>query len=184
MVFLRGVLRTCARPALAAAVLWPGAAQALGDGVQIECAQQIDGWGWRHYVLIMAGVAAAIVALTLLAWGAHRLWQRRTGWHTGFSFPLAAVIITGLLLVGSGLFLTPNASGVYESFGVDVSGTFRILMDYPFLLALPLILFPFLLLRVENDPHREQYFAAFAALEFALLCMAQWVIHNPIVIAC
>ena len=124
------------------------------------------------------------VALTLLAWGVHRIWQRRTGWPTGFSFPLAAVIITGLLLGGRGLFLSPHASRVYASFGVELSGAFRILMDYPFLLALPLILFPFLLLRVENDPHREQYFAAFAALEFALLCMAQWVIHNPIVITC
>lgn len=184
MVFVRQLLRACARPALAAGVLWPGAAWALGDSVEIECARHTDGWGWQHYVFIMGGVAAAIAGLTLLAWGVHRLWQRRTGWRTGFSFPLAVAVITGLLLVGSGLFLSPRASQVYESFGIDLSGVFRILMDYPFLLAAPLILFPFLLLKVENDPHREQYFAAFAALEFALLCLAQWVIHNPIVVTC
>lgn len=184
MVFMRRVLRACARPALAALALSPGGAWALGEGVEIECAKQTDGWDWQHYALIMGGVAAAIIGLTLLAWSVHRLWQRRTGWHTGFSFPLAAVIITGVLLVGSGLFLSPRASTVYASFGVELSGAFRILMDYPFLLAVPLILFPFLLLKVEDDPHREQYFAAFAALEFALLCVAQWVIHNPIVVAC
>lgn len=170
------------RLALGAAALWPGATLALGSGVRIECGQQND--AWTHYLLVMAGVSAVIAGVVLAAWSAHRLWLRRTGGRAEFSVMLTAVIVIGLLLIASGISLSPAPSGVYSSFGVELSAPARLLMDYPFLLSLPLIFFPFLLIRVGSDPRREQYFAAFAALEFALLCMAQWVLNIPITIAC
>jgi hypothetical protein len=176
------IQRTGGVAAIAVAVLWPGAALALGDGVKIQCGQQTD--SWLHLAFIVGGVAGAITGLTLLAWGAHWLWQRQTGRYGSFSLSLAAVIVTGLLLVASGIMLTPASSSVYASFGMDLSTPVQALMDYPFLLSIPLIAFPFLLIRVEGDPHRERYFAAFIALEFALLCAAQWVLNIPIVIAC
>lgn len=170
------------RLALGAAALWPGTARALGGGVRIECGQQND--AWTHFLLVMAGAGAVIAGVVLAAWAAHRLWQRHTGGRAEFSVTLAAVIVIGLLLIASGISLSPAASGVYASFGVELSAPARIVMDYPFLLSLPLIFFPFLLMRLESDPRREQYFAAFAALEFALLCVAQWVLNIPIVVAC
>jgi hypothetical protein len=179
---VRRALCACARRALPAAALWPGPALALSGGVRIECGQHSN--AWAHYLLVMAGVSAVIAGVTLAAWGAHALWQRHTGRRAEFSLSLAAVIITGLLLIASGISLSPAPSGVYASFGVELSTAARVLMDYPFLLSVPLILFPFLLMRVESDPRREQYFAAFAALEFALLCVAQWVLNIPIVVAC
>ncbi len=179
---MRRALNACLRLAPGAAALWPGNALALSGGVKIECGQQND--MWAHFLLVMAGVSTVIAAVTLAAWGTHRVWQRRAGGRTEFSVALVAAIVTGLLLVASGISLTPASSTVYASFGVELSATARVLMDYPFLLSLPLILFPFLLIRVQSDPRRERYFAAFAALEFALLCLAQWVLNIPIVIAC
>jgi hypothetical protein len=175
-------LRACRAPAFAAALGWPGAACALGDGVRLECGQQAS--AGTHQVMILLGVAATVAALTLLAWVAHRLWQRATGRYAHFSFALAVVIVTGALLVASGIVLSPVSSSVYANFGVELSAPARAIMDYPFLLSLPLILFPFLLLKLEDHPHREQYFAAFAALELALLCAAQWVLNSPILISC
>lgn len=179
---VRRVQRACLRLAPGLAALWPGAALALGGSVKIECGQQSD--AWTHFLLTMAGVSALIAACTLAAWGVHRLRQRHGGTRTEFSFAFAAAIITGLLLIASGISLSPAPSGVYASFGVELSTPVRVLMDYPFLLSLPIILFPFLLMRVDGHPHREQYFAAFAALEFALLCVAQWVLNLPIVVTC
>lgn len=178
----RRALRACAQTTVGAAALWPAAARALGNGVRIECGQQAD--AWQHYAFIIGGVAAAIAAVTVLAWGAHALWQRHTGRRAEFSIALTVVIVTGLMLVASGISLSPTSSGVYASFGVELAAPVRLLMDYPFLLSIPLILFPFLLIRVEGHPHREQYFAGFAVLEFILLCAAQWVLNIPIVVSC
>lgn len=180
MAFMQRLYRACLYLAAGTAALWPGLA--LAKGVKIECSQQAS--PGLHLLLIMGGVAGAIIALTLLAWAAHRVWRRYTGYYARFSFGLAAVVIAGLLLVISGIWLTPASSAVYASFGVELSAPVRLLMDYPFLLSLPLVLSPFLLMRAEGSAYREHYFAAFVAVEFALLCAAQWVLNIPIVIAC
>ncbi len=179
---MQRALRACRSAACAAAVLWPGAAFALGDEVAVVCGPKPgaapEAWA------IVGALAAAVCALTALAWGAHRLWQRHARKRADFSFAFAATVVTGLMLVATGLLLSPALPKVYAGFGVELPWLTRLLMDYPFLLSVPLILFPFLLLKVEHDRHREQYFAAFAVLEFVLLCLAAWALDSPIVIAC
>lgn len=175
------MLHVCSGLAWTAAGLWPHAALALGD-VAVVCGPKPQ--AEAGLLTIVPALAAMAGALVAVAWGAFRLWQRRRGWRGGFSLSLAAAIGNGVLLAGAGLILPPGLAAVYASFGVDLPWLTRLILDYPFLLSVPLLVLPFILLQVQRDPDRAHYFAAFAVVEFALLCLAVWALDNPIVVAC
>ncbi len=161
---------------LASLASGPRLALAEGDGV-VAC-----GMGKNPEAIFAALLEATVAtaALLLLCWGAQAGWRAAFG-RAPFGVLPAASVLGALALLGMGTYILPLFTALFESFGADLPGETRFLLDARYLLALPALLLPVLFWRAHGSRRRDRYFAGFVGAGAVLLACTLWAAYLPVI---
>jgi hypothetical protein len=150
-------------------LLVPGAASACGGED-----------GFDPTFLIIKFIAAAL----FFGWPIWMVWKAFSSRAPQSPGDLVFPGLSALWLAAMGMFFVPQFTTLFASFGVGLPLQSRLVLDYHYLLALPLVLFPFMWHALNGKPRRDGYFAALLAVDVWLTGFVLWALYLPIFKMC
>ena len=159
---------------------WAGApVDASGSHVSPSFAGNLRAGGEVFMIIIIACAIFSAIVLAL-NWGVQKVWKAAFKTQPPFDFFSVAALVGSLLLGAFGVFVVPQFSVLFASFGANLPAPTLLLMAYSNLLPAVFLLLLCVLYALKENVWRERYFAAVLAGEFAFLVLAVYTMYLPI----